>query len=109
MESVVINILVSVTGVFFSAIGTAWKIQRHFDERVDQIQISLMATNADHRVERTRMDGEVALLRSAIEGSVERSDHRISLLARDVRDLQGWLAKHHRYAPRNGQGGPREN
>jgi NifB/MoaA-like Fe-S oxidoreductase len=105
MESVALNLLISVAGVFFSAVGTAWKIQRHFDERVDQVQLSLMSANADQRVERTRMDGEVALLRSAIEGSIERNDHRLSLLARDVRDLQGWLAKHHRYTPRGNQGG----
>lgn len=104
MESVVLNLLVSAAGVFFSAAGTAWKVQRHFDERVDSIQISLLSANADQRVEKTRMEGQVELLKSEIEGSIERCDHKYSLLARDVRDLQGWLAKHHRYSIRHQEG-----
>jgi hypothetical protein len=101
MESVVINILVSLSGVFFAAFGTAWKIQRHFDERVDLLQMGLLSASADNRVERTRMDGDLALLRAAIEGCIERSDHKTALISRDLRDLQGWLSKHHQYSIRS--------
>lgn len=101
MESIVLNLLISVSGIFFTAAGTAWKVQRHFDERLDSLKLEMLSASADNRVERARSDGEIALLRNAIEGSIERCDHKTAVLSRDLRSVQNWLAKHHRYNVRH--------
>lgn len=104
MESIVLNLLVSVSGIIVSAAGTAWRIQRHFDERIDALKLEMIVANGNNLVDKTKTDGELALLRIAIEGAIERTDHKTAVLSRDLRSIQNWLAKHHRYNHRQGEG-----
>jgi hypothetical protein len=100
------NLAGTILGFLLSAFGAAWKVERHFDRRVDEIQLKQSETLASQRVSEAKTEGKLDLLGMTIEASIARNDERFLRMARDLRDVQAWLAKHHRYPvpDRRGQG-----